>query len=100
MSIKHKVILVVMATCLIAMILTGLLFVGWGWHSSRTTMINDISMQAEIIADNCKAAMAFRDAEDAREVLHSLHVGRSIVFAAAYTLSPASPIYVGRARFR
>jgi signal transduction histidine kinase len=87
MSIKHKVILVVMATCLIAMILTGLLFVGWGWHSSRTTMINDISMQAEIIADNCKAAMAFRDAEDAREVLHSLHVGRSIVFAAAYTLS-------------
>jgi methyl-accepting chemotaxis protein len=38
-----------------------------------------------MIADNCKAALAFEDAKDAKETLRALHVEFSIVFGCVYT---------------
>jgi len=87
MTIKHKLIAIIMLTSITALLLTGFIFVLYERSHIRHDMAVSLSTQAEIIADNCKAALAFEDAEDAKETLHALHVESSIVFACIYTSS-------------
>jgi signal transduction histidine kinase len=84
MAIKHKLIAIVMATCVAALLLVGSTFVIWEWTSLKQDMLNGISIQAEMTADNCKAALAFDDAEDAKETLKALKAESSILFALVY----------------
>jgi len=85
MAIKHKLIAIVMLTCIAALLLAGSAFVIWEWTSLKQDMLSDISIQAEMTADNCKAALAFNDVEDAKETLKALKAESSIIFASVYT---------------
>lgn len=87
MTIKSKLVSIIMLTCIAALLLAGSAFIVWEWIALRRTMAENLSTQAALIADNCKAALAFEDAEDAKETLKTLHVQPSIVFGCVYTNS-------------
>ena len=84
MTIRHKLTSITMLICIGALFLTGSMFIAWEWTSLRRNLLLDLSTQAEMIADNCKAAVAFEDVKDAEEALRSLHVEPSIVFGCVY----------------
>jgi len=84
-AIKHKLILIIMLTCISALLLAGTAFIVWEWSSLRQAIVQNLSTQAAMIADNCKAALAFKDIEDAKGTLKALHVEPSIVFGGVYT---------------
>jgi PAS domain S-box-containing protein len=84
MTIKYKLILIIMLTCITGLVLAGAAFIGWEWSVLRNNMVQNVSTQAEMIAENCKAALTFRDAEDAKKTLQALHVEPSIVFGGVY----------------
>ena len=85
MTIRHKLIAVMMVTCITALLSAGTAFVVWDWRNLRTQTLEGLSANAALIAENCKAAVAFDDPEDARDVLKGLHIEPSIVFAGIYT---------------
>jgi len=85
MAIKHKLILIIMLACIAGLVLAGVAFIGWERSTFRNNMVRNVSTQAEMIAENCKAALAFQDAEDAKETLRALRVEPSIIFGAVYT---------------
>jgi two-component system sensor kinase FixL len=85
MSIKYKLISVTMATCIVALLIAGVVFIGWEWISLRKETVQNLSTQAEIMADNCKASVAFKDSKDAAETLRALHVDNTVVFSCIYT---------------
>jgi two-component system sensor kinase FixL len=74
MEIKHKLILIIMLACITGLFLAGAAFIGWERNTCRDGMVRNLSTQAEIIAENCKAALAFQDAQ----------VEPSIVFGCVY----------------
>jgi len=84
MAIKHKLILIIMLACITGLFLAGAAFIGWERNTCRDGMVRNLSTQAEMIAENCKAALAFQDAQDAKETLQALHVEPSIVFGCVY----------------
>jgi signal transduction histidine kinase len=85
MAIKHKLILIIMATCIAALFLASSILLLFERGEYRKETVDSISCYAEMIGDNCRAALAFEDAEDARETLKSLQAESSIVFACVYT---------------
>jgi len=85
MTIKSKLISIIMAVCIVALFLAGAAFIIWQWFNIRRTMVHTLSTQARIIADNSKAALSFEDSEDAEGVLQALKAEPSIVFGAVYT---------------
>ena len=76
---------IIMATCIGVLLLAGIvdLLSVRGEHRKET--VRSMSCYAEIIGDNCKAALAFEDAEDAKQTLKSLQAESSIAFACVYT---------------
>jgi len=84
-SIKHKLILITMLTCVAALLSAAAGFIVWEWTAFRRTMVQNLSTQAEMLAENCKAALAFQDAKDAEKTLSALHVKPSVVFGCVYT---------------
>lgn len=89
MTIRHKLTFVAMTTCVVSLLLAGAAFILWQWNSLHTQMAKNLSTQAEIIADNCKAALTFKDVEDAGGILKALHVQPSVVLGCLYTDSGA-----------
>ena len=73
-----------MVTTIIALLFAGVAFIVWEQNSTRHTMTQDLSMQAAMIAENCKAALSFNDVNDAETLLKSLHVKSSVVFGGIY----------------
>jgi signal transduction histidine kinase len=84
-AIKHKLISIIMATCLSVLLLASGIQLFFERGEYREETIESISCYAEMIGDNCRAALAFEDAEDAEETLKSLQAEPSIVFACVYT---------------
>ncbi|MBN2271348.1 MAG: HAMP domain-containing protein [Sedimentisphaerales bacterium] len=85
MAIRHKLIGITMLTCVASLTLAGAAFIAWEWRSLRAYAARDLSIQAEMVAENCRASVAFEDAEDAKRVLVAMHVEPSILFAGIYT---------------
>ncbi len=74
-----------MAVCIVALFLAGAAFIAWQWFGIRSTMVHNLLTQARMIASNSKAALSFKDAEDAKGVLQSLKAEPSVVFGGIYT---------------
>jgi len=84
MTIKHKLISIIMATCIVALLLAAIVLILWEWSTLRHTMARSLSTQAEMIADNCKASLTFNDPDDTKATLSALHVESSIIFGGVY----------------
>jgi signal transduction histidine kinase len=84
MTIKHKLISVIMITCIAALILAGTVFIAWEWVILRHSMARNLLTQAEMVGDNCKASLTFDSRDDAEETLNALRAESSIVFGGVY----------------
>lgn len=84
LKIRDKLILITMVTCIAVLLLVSGTLIVWQWSNLRQTMVRNLSTQAAMIADNCKAALAFEDAEDAEDILRALKAESSVVFGCIY----------------
>ena len=84
-TIKNKLILIIMTTCLATLLLAGISELLYERREYRKEIIISTSCYAEMIGDNCRAALNFEDARDAEETLKSLQAEPSIIFACVYT---------------
>jgi len=80
MAIKHKLVSIIMLTCVVALLLAGAVFVFSEWASVRRSMVRNMTTHAAMTGDNCKAALAFEDANDAEQTLSVLEEESSIVY--------------------
>ena len=81
LSLKHKLIAVTMLTCTTALVLAGGIFIGWEWVSLRHAMVRDVTAEAKVIAENCRAAITFKDRADTSAILQTLSTLPSIMGA-------------------
>lgn len=84
LSLKHKLTAIMMVTCVIALSLAGAVFIGWEWTSLRRVMVLNLTTHADVLADNCKAALIFEDSADAKEVLSAVESVPSILATCIY----------------
>jgi signal transduction histidine kinase len=84
-TIRHKLTLIIMFTCITALVMAASAFIVWEQITFRNSMVRNLSIQAAMTAENCKAALAFEDAADAEETLKALRAESSIIFGCVYT---------------
>ncbi len=84
LSIKKKLILIIMLVSSVGLLLAGASFITYEWFSLRKRMINDLNTYSEMIADNCTGSLSFNDPQDAEEVLGSLQYNYPIEYACVY----------------
>jgi signal transduction histidine kinase len=80
-AIRHKLVLIIMGTCMVALFLTGAVFIGFQHMQTRREMVKTLRTHAEIMGENCKASLAFEDTVDAEDILKSFRVESSILVA-------------------
>jgi signal transduction histidine kinase/HAMP domain-containing protein len=85
LSLKHKLIVIIMLTCISTLLLAGVIFTAWEWASLRRAMVRDLSTQAQILGDNCQAAIRFEDTTDANAVVATIKTIPSILMACVYS---------------
>jgi PAS domain S-box-containing protein len=66
------------------MLLALTAFVAWEQVDSRRRLVRNTLSHAEMLADNCKASIAFEHKQDAEQILSTLRSQDSIVFACIY----------------
>lgn len=85
MAIRQKLIGITMLTCVVSLLLARTAFIVWEWRSLRAYTARNLSIQADMIAESCKASVAFEDSEDTMRILKAIHVESSILFAGIYS---------------
>jgi signal transduction histidine kinase len=81
MTIRRKLITVMMFICIFALATAGIAFVVWNLSMYRRTIADNLMITASIMANQTKASLAFEDAKDAEKTLASLAAQPSIVSA-------------------
>jgi signal transduction histidine kinase/BarA-like signal transduction histidine kinase len=89
LTIRRKLLAVLMSICLIVLLLSGGAMIAWNQYAFRQNMIKDMVMQAQIAADNCRAAVAFEDTQIAAGLLESFQTRPSVISVVIDT--PARP---------
>ena len=84
LSIRQKITRLVLLTCGVAMLAACGIFATYDYATSRTSLARDLTTLAQITGSNSTAAIAFEDAQSAREILASLSVQPHIVEACIY----------------
>src|SRR5205814_5978534 len=84
-SIKRKLTLITMLTSSIAMVLSSASFLIYDLVSFRNLLSQDLTTQAQIIAYNSAAALAFKDEAAAKVTLSALTAKDDVVAAVLYT---------------
>ncbi len=83
-SIKHKLMLITMASSALALLLIASAFLTYEWFSVRRMMVQDLSTLAEIIGSQSTGAITFGYNRDAEEILKALSAKKHIEAAAVY----------------
>ena len=84
LSIKRKLMLIIMSVSSLAIVIAGCVFVIFEWFVIRQQIIDSLSSKTQMLAENCKSSLAFDDADDASIVLASSRVEPSIELACIY----------------
>src|SRR5439155_15469998 len=80
-SIRRKLVTAMMLTSTTVVILTGAALIIYDTISSRQSLTRRLTTQAEILAANLTAALAFENTDDARQLLAGLKSDPSTVMA-------------------
>ena len=92
-SIKHKLVWILMLTSGAALLLAGSAVVTYDVFAFRDSLVRDLGTLSRIVADNCTGSLRFDNADDARAILRTLqfkpHVVSGYVFANDETLFAA-----------
>ncbi len=84
-SIKQTLMRISLLTAGFALILSTALLIVEEVIAARKGMLNELSVQTEIIGNNSTAALSFNDPKTAKEILSALRANENIEFAALYT---------------
>jgi PAS domain S-box-containing protein len=85
LPIRLRITFIVMTTATVALLIASAAFMV---HEITTTYENDernLNILADVVAANSSAALIFRDAESAREILSAVRAQQAIVNAAIFT---------------
>ncbi len=85
LSIKQKIIFIIMITSTLVLLVATLAFVFNDLHTVKKNISENLRSIAKIIANNSTAAIEFNDREAALEILSSLVNERYIISATLYT---------------
>ncbi len=69
MSIRSKMIFLTMTVCTLALILAGIIFVGFEQVTMRKNVLKNLNFHNEILAENMALTLAEKDNENADEIL-------------------------------
>ena len=83
-TIQRKLVLAIMLTSTTALVLTGAVLIAREASSLRQLVEREVTTRAGILAANSTAALAFRNPDDAIQVLAALRADPSVVAAALY----------------
>src|SRR5262249_32280811 len=83
-SIRRKLMVVVLATTITALLVAAASLIFYDLRSYRQTSIDNLATQAEILARATAPALAFNDAKSAQEDLVQLRARPQILAAALY----------------
>jgi signal transduction histidine kinase len=72
LSLRQKLVVVILLTCAVALLVAGTILGAWERTSLRRALVRDLMAQAHIVAENCRAAVAFGDRTDAAAILQTL----------------------------
>jgi len=86
LSIKGKVVSVIMLTTIIVLLLTVTAFTVYDLVSYREALVRDLVTTAAITADNSTAVLTFEDEENAQKTLAALKADPHITAGALYDL--------------
>src|SRR5215468_4478591 len=89
LSIRRKLTLLAMLTSSIAVVLSSASFFIYDLVSFRSLLSRDLMTQAQIVAYNSAAAMAFKDENSANVTLSALTAKEDVVAAVLYTTDGA-----------
>jgi len=84
MTLRHKLVSIIMLTCVVALVIAGISLMGYQHVSTRKEMVKTLQIQAAMISHNCLAAVTFKDARDAEDILDAFRAQRSVVFACIF----------------
>jgi len=84
LTIKYKLILIMMVVSIITLILTCVAFTAYDIISFRRSMIRDTSTLADLVASNSTAPIVFNDSTAANETLSALSAKKQIEFASIH----------------
>ncbi len=85
MSLKNKLMLIIMLTSVVALLLASTTFVAYDWVSFRQTVVDDHAMLATLIGGTCAAAITFDDAKSAERTLATLKAKAHLMAACIFT---------------
>jgi two-component system, sensor histidine kinase len=88
-SLRGKLIAVILATTLIALLTTAGALVTFDASEYRNTLVNDLTTQADIVAHASAPALAFNDPRTAHENLALLNARPAISAGAIYSVTGA-----------
>jgi len=84
LTIRHKLTAIIMSASGIALLLSCTVFISYEQYSRRRQMVEDAQIHAQIVGQNCGAALAFDRRDDAVDVLAALKAESAICFACVY----------------
>jgi len=96
LTIRRKLMAITMIAAGAALLLTCSCFVVYELITFRAGLARRLSTQAEIVGNNCAAALVFKDPESARATLGALRAEPGIISARIYT--PNGAVFASYAR--
>ncbi|MBN2063424.1 MAG: response regulator [Sedimentisphaerales bacterium] len=78
-TIKSKLIKIIVGVSLICLVVSSLCFLLWFSYIFKENLVKTLEVQAHITAENCSAALAFEDKDEAASVLSALRHNKEIV---------------------
>jgi len=86
-SIKYKLILMIMLTTITALMISGIGFVIIDQNTTKKTMVERLNTLSRVIADRSTAAITFNDPLAATQMVSALKLETSVLAACTYTSS-------------
>jgi two-component sensor histidine kinase len=94
LSITRKLTLIIMLTSTAALLLACVAFLSYELITFRGAIVQNVSVLAEVVGANCRAALVFNDQKSAEETLAALAAERHIVSAEIYAKSDDAPFAI------
>ena len=83
-SLRFKTVLIAMTTTGLALLVSGIFFSLYDYHSAHSKAAQEFKVIATILADRSTAALEFLDQESATDNLESLKAHKAITLACLY----------------
>jgi signal transduction histidine kinase len=83
-SLKRKLMVIIMLTSSVALLLACAAFVVYEREEFRQEMVDDLTVKAELFAEQSTAALSFKDPKAATEILRKLVAQKHIMSACIY----------------